>query len=426
MKSYPELKGKKAVIFIGLSHHARKLKSVAEYLMGAGMEVMFLTSANIPSLGEGNCECFELYLMKTGLAYRHLYFYRTPGWKERIKEETDGLMVEMVGFLKQDDYRALLTIPPDILSYSLMDATECFFLFERMLEKEKPDILIGLHEANFWVKLMSWAGHKRHIPVLTFQEGFYSVSEVRGEKYAIMAEYSTAALWGEEAKQAILSHARGCGERLKLVGNPEYDPFFQATARELETERNKTREDLGIPEKTGLCLVLLPNPFNRYREAIPLNELVHYITSLPDTIAWIKWHPRESNRTIQEFMRLEKNGKVKHIVSGDIKHLLPACDLCLVLDSSAGFDAVMYKKPLIEINISKNQYGRSYAADGVALLIDSMEKFPLVDDILSGRKKSYNDEERNRYLEHIIYKPDGKSGKRIVELVKDLLGGTNR
>jgi len=182
---------------------------------------------------------------------------------------------------------------------------------------------------------------------------------------------------------------------------------------------------MGISNETRLCILFMPNPYERYRKAIPLEEIAAYIAGLKDTLFLVKWHPRESRKTIEAFKPLEKNGKLKHIISGDIKNLLPACDLCMVLDSSAGLDAVIYGKPLLEINTGKILYGRSYAADGVALLIAAPEQFPLIEEVLAGKRTTCQPETREQYLGRIFYKTDGQSTQRIIELIKKLLRGTN-
>jgi len=421
MKSQSELKNKKAIIFIGLRHHAGKMKVIGDALEQLGMKIIYLTAASLPSLGEGNRECFELFLMKNKIPYRHLFEYRKSVRNRQISRATELLQKNTSILLKSDDYQILGLLGPGALNSALEQAQECRILFEEMLEVESPDIVMGLHEANFWVKLMAQAADSKGIPVLTFQEGFYSITEARGEKYAIMTQYSTAALWGEEAKEAILKYNPQADENIVLVGNPEYDFFFSLTREELQKQALQIRHRMGISREKKVCILFMPNPYERYREAIPLEKIAAYIAKIKKTLFMVKWHPRESRKTIETFKSLEKDGWVKHIVSGDIKALLPACDLCMVLDSSAGLDAVIYEKPLLEINLSKKAYGRSYAQDGVALLISTPEQFSLIQKVLEGKQNTCLSETRKHYLDRIFYKTDGKSSQRIIRLIEKLL-----
>lgn len=415
------VKNKKAVFFIGLPHHAQKLIPVAEYLKKEGMRTIFLTAANLPSLGEGNRQCFELYLMQHNIPYQHIYKYRTPALKKHLEKNNQKLILEAKQLLKTDDFQTFTHFDPELLMDSLTEALECRLLFEKMMEIEKPDILLGLHEANFWVKLMAQVGHEKKIPVLTFQEGFYTISEARVEKYTIMADYSSVALWGEEAKETILNHTPHAGENLFLTGNPEYDSFFKLSEEEIHQQELAIRQKMSIPGKTKICLMLMPNPYERYRDAIPLKNIADFFNTLNHTQLLIKWHPRESRKTIQEFKNLESKGSIKQMDSGDIKQILPACNLCMVLDSSAGLDAIIYQKPLIEINMSNHKYGRSYAEDNVALIIRSFDQLPLIKKVLSGKLKTYYKKDRDRYLKRIFYKTDGKSSQRIIELIQKLI-----
>jgi len=91
------------------------------------------------------------------------------------------------------------------------------------IEQERAELVIGLHEANFWVKLLAHRAHLQGIPSLTLQEGHYSCDEVDRLKYQVMAEFSHVALWGQEAREAILDQAPESAPRLHAVGDPQYD-----------------------------------------------------------------------------------------------------------------------------------------------------------------------------------------------------------
>jgi len=253
---FPNLKTKKAIIFIGLKHHYKKLEYLFSFLKRQGMELQFITTRNIPSLGSGNRECFELFLMENNIHYTHLYEYRDELSHNNCERQKKNVWNLIKAEMLTSGAEFLQSIPFNEFEDTINDACECYELFKIMIDTEKPDIVLGLHEVNFWVKLLCQATEGSDIPIFTFQEGLYTKSENRTEKYQIIADYSTVALWGEESYNTIKIMNVLQEDNLKLVGNSEYDCLFQHVI----TEDLNIKKKFGIPEETKVLLLLMPNP----------------------------------------------------------------------------------------------------------------------------------------------------------------------
>ncbi|QFY88680.1 hypothetical protein D5125_03830 [Magnetovirga frankeli] len=389
------------------------------------MEIIYLTARNVPSLGEGNSACFEPGLDEIGINYRHLYDYRTASSTAQSEDALDDLE----GLLDEADDKAILDLFTGIdrgwFSSAVIDLVECDRLMAQVIEQETPDIVLGLHEANFWIKLMARRAALAAVPALTFQEGHYHCSETDRAKYRVMAEFSDVALWGEAAREAITAEAPDAAGCLWPIGDLCVERLLSAGSPESLELCRSAREQLGLDVEQALVLLLLPNPYASYAEAIPLRLIADYLAGLEiggKSVRLVaKWHPRESFEVIKGFRDLEFSGRMVSVVQGVAREWLLACDVALVLDSSAGLDALVLGKPLAEINFSSVCYGRSYAEEGVAEPIAGEADLPRLETLLRGEGRGWTEPARNDYLKRIYSAVGDDACKGMLELVRRLV-----
>ena len=428
---WPKVKRCTVLIFVGLPHHARKLKQVGELLSEAGMQIVYVTSRNIPSLGEGNAECFEFGLWRQGVPYRHLFEYRT---RESVRE-VERRLSEVERQVAQAGRAAVAKLFEKTnrgwFSLAVRDAVECDVLFTVAIEREGADLVIGLHEANFWVKLLAHRAHMQGIPSLTLQEGHYSRDEVDRLKYWVMAEFSHVALWGAEAREAILAQAPGVAHRLHVVGDPQYDWVGDYEGDGLEQAAAEARQRLSIDTRERVLGLFMPSPYERYASAIPVVEIAEAVKAVADVRVVVKWHPREDHATIHRLAAQTQGTHVEHVTAQPPRphDWILASDACIVLDSSTGVDALVLGRSLIEVNMGGDPFGRSYSRSGVALSITAPEQLSLISDVLLGYQSTWTEEARTRFLGRVYRRLDGRAGERIVGLASQLIAqarGANR
>jgi hypothetical protein len=402
---------------------------VLAMLENEGMDVVCLTARNVPSLGDGNSACFEAGLSVLGIEFRHLYEYRTASDSELLETSIDT--VERLFDAVNDE--AILDLFSKIdrgwFSASIIDFLECDRLMANAIEQERPDIVLGLHEANFWVKLMCRRAAMYGIPALSFQEGHYDSNESDSAKYRVMAEFSAVAIWGESAKEAILAQAPQVSRKLHLIGDLGIESLLTLDVSDALARQLAARRRLELESELPLVLLLLPNPYIKYADAIPLRKISDYIAGLEikgKRVMFVaKWHPRESFALIRSFQDLENSGQMRSLVNGLARDWLEACDLALVLDSSAGLDALVLGKPLIEVNFSQTRFGRSYAEAGVTDLIASEEDLTRIQALLLGNSRGWTEKSRIIYLNRIYAGVNGEATKRLRNLVCKLVDSNN-
>ncbi|HXF75705.1 MAG TPA: hypothetical protein VNN13_06400, partial [Methylomirabilota bacterium] len=145
-----DFRGKKAFCFLALKHHSRFLLPITRVLERRGMEVQYLTApAEMP---------FELTLQDEGLSYRHTQSYAEP----RLSEEIDRAYREVRSAWKekflQSEVLHHFTLP--VQDKVLRMHVDNFYLFRRMFEVEKPDLVLALHELNSWGKMLGYLSHE--------------------------------------------------------------------------------------------------------------------------------------------------------------------------------------------------------------------------------------------------------------------------
>ena len=104
-----------------------------------------------------------------------------------------------------------------------------------------------------------------------------------------------------------------------------------------------------------------------------------------------------------------------------IKDVLFACDIFITLNSTTALEALMMKKPVIIINkdgMEKNSYVDARAA----LEIRSLDDTKKIAGWLENKKvRDSLEEHAQKFIERNLYKMDGNSSGRIIQLMERML-----
>ncbi|MDH3445845.1 MAG: hypothetical protein OEN50_18115, partial [Deltaproteobacteria bacterium] len=133
-----KFKGKKAFCFLALKHHSRFLLPITRHLENEGMQVIYVTApAEMP---------FELTLKDEGLPFNHTQDYLDPNLAMTVDDAYR--QVRSAWRDKVLDDSILHHFPLPVQDKALRMHTDNFYLFRRMFEVEKPDLVLALHELN--------------------------------------------------------------------------------------------------------------------------------------------------------------------------------------------------------------------------------------------------------------------------------------
>ncbi len=136
---------------------------------------------------------------------------------------------------------------------------------------------------------------------------------------------------------------------------------------------------------------------------------------IPNTTLVIKVHPAEE---IDWYKSMVRNDAV-FIKDMDIQELVRASDLVLTDLSTVGLEAMMLGKPVITINLTGKTDIMPYATSGAAVGVYAESDLPgAITSSLDGKVEKAN--EISSFLDGYVGHRDGKSAKRVAELIEKL------
>jgi GT2 family glycosyltransferase len=402
-----ELKGKKAFCFLALKHHSRFLLPITRALEAQGMEIIYLTApAEMP---------FELTLQEEGLSYRHTQEYLNQDVVGQISVAYRSVRSAWKEKVLQSAVLNHFTLP--VQDKILRMHVDNFYLFRRMFEAEKPDLVLALHELNSWGKMLGYLSHEFRVPMITLQEGLYYAPAA---VYRFHTEYSSACLvWGEATRE-VLVRSGGSSDKIFVVGNTH----LQAVIKK-ETDADalrSTRQELTIGDSQKVVTLLMGGLGYDRGFTFP-QELLDWIRVHPELVLVCKWHPVTNKLAIEQIGHdLNAIANVRTLQQFDTYRLLAASDVCIVFgNSTTGLEALAFGKPLLEVQLSGLEY--SFARQGVAGAVASLAEVPQgVDQILTWGVSEDRQSHISEYLRQNLYLLDEKAVHRCVCIVDRMLG----
>ncbi|MBF8254495.1 MAG: hypothetical protein HW373_1190 [Deltaproteobacteria bacterium] len=354
-----ELKGKKAFCFLALKHHSRFLLPITRALETRGMEIIYLTApAEMP---------FELTLQEEGLPYRHTQDYSNQEVGHKINLAYRNIRSVWKEKVLQSSVLNHFTLP--IQDKILRMHVDNFYLFRRMFEVEKPDVVLALHELNSWGKMLGYLSHEFCVPMITLQEGLYYAPAA---VYRFHTEYSSACLvWGEATRE-VLVRSGGSSDKIFVVGNSHLQSVVKKASD--SGALTQTKEELAIGSGQKVVTLLMGGLGYDKGFTFP-PELLDWVRAHPELVLVCKWHPVTNKLAIERIGQdLSAVANVRMLQSFDTYRLLAASDVCIVFgNSTTGLEALAFGKPLIA------------ARYGVAEAVSSLAGIPqAVDETLMG------------------------------------------
>ena len=400
------LEGTKAFCFLALKHHSRFLLPITRELEKGGMEIRYLTApAEMP---------FELTLQDEGLPYHHTQAYMDRQLAHTIDASYRQVRTAWKEKLLQSSVLHQFTLP--IQDKILRMHVDNFYLFRRMFEVERPDLVLALHELNSWGKMLGYLSHEFQVPLITLQEGLYYAPAT---VYRFHTEYSSACLvWGEATRE-VLVRSGGSSDKIFVVGNTHLQTVVEKESDRGARRRTKTELNIGNGQKV---VTLLMGGLGYDKGFTFPQELLDWVRAHPELVLVCKWHPVTNKLAIEQIGReLSAIPNVRTLQQFDTYRLLAASDVCIVFgNSTTGLEALAFGKPLLEVQFSGLEY--SFARHGVAGAVATLAEIPqAVDQILKGVVPEDRERNTNEYLRQNLYRLDENAVPRCVRVVEQML-----
>ena len=245
------------------------------------------------------------------------------------------------------------------------------------------------------------------------------------------------ALWGRAGIDWFAKYGndvKGC----VVTGKPAHD-LWQGRAADLNREGGDILGKVSAyPEKDTVLYItacfkwadkdLLYVYDSPDAEYISLKSLLEAMRHFPEKQLVIKMHPFDLC-TAQDLYRFVKGYSNVFVVKDENIMALIAKSAVVItsLFSSAGLDAVIFKKALVTLNLYKRDDLIPFADYGVALGVRRQE------DLLPALRRVFKDKgledlfgsNRDRFISDYAYKIDGGSTERVIDLIKQLCNKSN-
>lgn len=356
----------KIIYFCGRVHHLQRLRSVVNEMESRGVETVAICAENAIGI-----DLPAAQLTKLGVPFKHMLDYYSPDATAGVSKMVHDALAQFGN--PELDADLLSFCDPFWIAYSLREFSECLVGFDKLLEQEKPDCVLLLHENNAWGKLIAYLCSERGIPCVAFQEGLLRNRDQETQnKQSSAADYvSTLFVWSESAKQAYLK--AGIPEsKIVVTGMSHLDQYIRFI-KEGKINKPYIKAQFGFNPSLTLITLALPQ-LSRFEGDVnvTLAQMSEWASKNLIQLA-IRLHPFEAPETAVQLRNGIKNPMVKVITQGELPELILASDVVVSQHSTAAVEALALGVPLAEIDLQNHGVLESLSSYGIATYINSGE-----------------------------------------------------
>lgn len=344
-------------------------------------------------------------------------------WKNKIKESEfqQQFYYNNISYwpvVKNRIYYTIVKDFKDIIGFILT----AFKIFS----SNKYNLLILHADARIRHRILTFVANKMNIPSLVIQHG------ITGHHTTFVPSYATKlAVWGDISKDFLVKYGMPLNQ-IYITGAPRFDEYIYLKQNEYKQKRKKIKvyNNFGIDlDKNLYVFATVHNHFYSIGSAFDLNNLeiekyfkmtIKAMKNLPDSHLIIKLHRGDTHEDIPESIKETFNVKNVSIIKDyDIKDLIIACDCFITNYSTTILEAMLCNKPVLLIDFRKIEQ------------VIPLEKYNLFDRIsnykaLLEKMKNIRDspvpvEKYLIFLKDYLYKIDGLSTNRVLNLIDDLI-----
>ena len=311
---------------------------------------------------------------------------------------------------------------------------------KRMIDHEKPDIIIVGSEYTNFERAVCIAAKLKGTPTLAIQHGtmhpyhpgYIYLKEDISSEGSVESPYcpitDKIAVYGPYAKKILTEISSYPNDSVVITGQPRYDILSKA---EEIFNKEKTFEKLNLDKNKKVIL------WATYSHGLTKEENEKYfyvvysaVKELYDDVQLIvKPHPCEcyDYKNISSMReKISKEIGFNPIIVDPFYNtfeLLHTCDLMITGYSTTGLEAMILDKNVIIMNLIDEQHIIPYVESGAALGVYKEE------DLIINIKNTLYDKEikeklkkaREKFVYEHAYLQDGKATERVCDLIEDMI-----
>lgn len=388
----------------------------------------------------GNGIMTRAELLKSGIGYKTFKYCQTRNTPKKLSsvkvslaKKIDNLLSkkDVIEFISYEgtaiDGELLNDVKKHILEYMIADARD-IEITESILQSDGLDLAVrAFCGSNDPVASKT---NLNGIPSLVIQHG--AIGDIGGYTPVITTKI---AAWGDICKNQLVN-AGVPDEKIVITGNPYFDPIFD---KKIDKEYICGRLDLD-PRKGIILLTTLgdvetpfvmPHIIAWYNEKLA-TAVIKVMQEFKDKQLVIKTHPHEDDTLYKQLVTDNKCNNVTIIKDLDLYltkdldlySIIGICDLLITKASTTGLEAMLFKKPLIELILSGVKSAVPYIESNAAFGVYN-EKY-LKDAIVNAICNSEVQKHMKKFVYDYAYKQDGKASERITDLIEQMIAESRR
>ena len=305
---------------------------------------------------------------------------------------------------------------------------------KRMIDEEKPDLILLLNEYGGFERALVIAGKLKGVPVLAVQhgvihpthEGYMHTHDEISPVGSVTSPYcpipDITAVYGTYHKDLLTKVSTYPVDSVVVTGQPRYDLLYHA---DKIYDRSSFCNKWSLDPNKKIVLVATENLPIQEENIFFLKAILKSLKEFPILQVVVKPHPGERGKWYEKVVK-EKETEVTILPkNSDTFEALYACDLFFIYFSTTGMEAVALNKPVIVVNLTERPDPVEYVKEGVALGVYREEDLkPAIEKLLNdGSELARN---RNSYIEKYLYKIDGKATERVINLIVKMIEESKR
>ena len=369
-----------------------------------------------------------LTVFKMLIAYRKL-------WKVL---RTDKRFVDSLNYKNMPLYELLEAVFSYLFSKTFVGAVGFIEVMKRVIDVEKPDIIVAACEYGAYGRSAVVEGRLREIPTIGIQHGAFDPNNF---DYRYIAHEITTdgrldpnhcpipdktVVYGTYNKDILIGLCGFPEDSVVVTGQPRYDMLYHADtfySKEKFLKKYKVNPDHKIVLWATAC-----HGLSNEENIKNFNAVFRATQNLKDVALIIKQHPREGGRYTKMIEKYLDNYKITAVItpkSSDTYEQLYVCNVMLTKTSTVVVEAVALNTPVIILNLSGDSDIVDYVKEGVALGVYKEEDLqPVIEKLLEDDTELARN--RRTYIEKDLYKIDGKASERVADLITQMIEESRR
>jgi glycosyltransferase involved in cell wall biosynthesis len=310
-------------------------------------------------------------------------------------------------------------------------AARYIHMAKRMIEKEKPDLILMLNEYGLFERATVITAKQLGVPTVAVQHGVIhlkhrgymhgrdEISPDGGPESPYCPIPDQTAVYGPFYKHLLTRLSAYPEDRVVVTGQPRYDRIAHM---ERLYSRERFLQEHGIdPEHKVILWTTQCHGLTMEENHRNFTTVLETMSRLEKVTLVIKQHPGEGptyTRMIRNYLSKRTVDAVITPGNSDVYEQLFACDLLIAQSSTTIMEAAALGKPVIVLNLTGEPppIGLDYVKEGVAVEVSGEKELAsAIEELLTDDRKLARN--RKRFIEKYLYKLDGRATDRVINLI---------